>query len=57
MLGHLIRTEAEYKKYREFFEPMKNEPALARAIEIGLSEIKARLELIKKNKEDIQKMI
>ena len=57
VLGHLMRTEEEYKKYREFFGPMRSELALKRAIEIGLNEIKARLELIKKNREEIYRVI
>ncbi|MBQ7202140.1 M1 family metallopeptidase [Candidatus Saccharibacteria bacterium] len=48
-----VRTEEEYKKYRDFFEPMSDEPALARAIEIGKNEIEARLGLIKKDQEKV----
>lgn len=44
-----VRTEDEYKDYCEFFEPMSDEPALARAIEIGKNEITARLKLIQKD--------
>lgn len=44
-----VRTEDEFKKYCEFFEPMSDEPALARAIEIGKNEIAARLKLIQKD--------
>ena len=44
-----VRTEDEFKKYCEFFEPMSDEPALARAIEIGKNEIEARLKLIQKD--------
>ena len=43
------------KKYRDFFEPMSDEPALARAIEIGINEIEARLGLIKKDQEKVFK--
>ena len=57
VLGHLMRTEEEYAKYREFFEPMRGEPGLVRAIEIGLNEIKARLKLIEKNKRAVDEAI
>ena len=44
-----VKTKEEFKKWQEFFEPMKNDSALKRAIEIGKNEIKARLNLIKKD--------
>ncbi len=53
ILGHLMRTDDEYKKFKEFFEPMLSDPALKRAIEIGMNEIKARLELIRKYKQEV----
>ena len=57
VLGHLARTETEYEKFRSLFEPMQDDSALKRAIEIGSNEIKARLELIKKHKEEVIKTI
>ena len=44
--ANVIRTEREFKAWQEFFEPMRDNPALARAIEIGAKEIAARLKLI-----------
>ena len=41
-----VRTEEEFKKWREFFEPLANDPALTRAVEVGKNEITARLKLI-----------
>jgi len=41
-----VRTEAEYKAWRGFFDKFANDPALARAIEMGKNEITARLKLI-----------
>ncbi|MBR0479805.1 M1 family metallopeptidase, partial [Candidatus Saccharibacteria bacterium] len=52
-IANSIRTEEDFKEYREFFEAMRNDPALSRAIEIGESEIQARLELIKEDKEAV----
>ena len=40
------RTEAEFKAWREFFEPMREDMAIARAVTIGEKEIQARLQLI-----------
>ncbi len=52
-IANSIRTEEDFKEYREFFEAMRNDPALSRAIEIGESEIQARLELIREDKEAV----
>ena len=55
-----VRTEAEFKAWREFFEPMADDPALARAIEMGANEIRARLKLIAEDgdgvREELKKM-
>ena len=45
--ANVIRTEEGFRAWKEFFEPMRKDPALKRAIEIGEKEIAARLELIK----------
>ena len=45
-MANMVRTEGEYKEWKDFFGPMKNDPALNRAIKIGEKEIKARLKLI-----------
>ena len=44
-----IKTKEEFQKYLDFYEPLSDVPALARAIEMGKNEITARLELIKKD--------
>ena len=51
LIARVARTEEEFNQYCEFFEPMLGDPSLKRAVEIGINEIKARLELIKKNRE------
>ena len=53
LIARVSRTEEELKKYREFFGPMIKDPSLKRAIEIGLNEIEARVELIKKYRKDV----
>ena len=45
-MASAIRTKKEFEEYCEFFEPMEDEPALSRAIEMGKNEIEARLKLI-----------
>lgn len=52
-----IKTQADFDKYKEFFEPMADDPALARAIEVGKNEIRARLELIKADKKEVYKTL
>ena len=56
-VANVLRTEEEFKKYQEFFEPMKNDPALSRAIEIGMREIKARLKLIEEDRAAVYKAL
>lgn len=56
-IAHLARTEEEYSKYRNFFEPMMNDPSLKRAVEIGLNEIKARIALISKYRNEVFKAL
>ncbi len=51
--ANAIRTEEMYNKWLEFFEPMRKDFALKRAIEIGEREIRARLELISKDEEAV----
>ena len=48
--ANIIRTEKEFAAWQEFFSVKRKDPALSRAIEIGEKEIKARLELIKKDR-------
>ena len=52
-MANVIRTEEEYKVWREFFKPMQDDPALARAIKIGEKEIKARLKLVAADKKAV----
>ena len=47
-VAKLARSGVELDKYLEFFGPMRNEPALSRAIEIGENEIRARIKMIDK---------
>ena len=57
LVARLARTEEELARFTEFFGPMQNDPALSRAIEIGENEIKARIKLIKENKEKVKKAL
>ena len=50
-MANVVRSEDEYKQWRELFMPMKDDPALSRAIKIGDKEIKARLRLIEADKQ------
>ncbi len=56
-VANVLRTEEEFKEYQKFFEPMANDPALSRAIEIGLREIEARLKLIAADREAVIKTL
>ena len=45
-----LLTTDELNDFQQFFEPMENIPALARTIKLGITEISARVELIKRDK-------
>ena len=48
-----LLTPNELDDFRQFFEPMENIPALSRTIKLGITEISARVELIKRDKEAV----
>ena len=48
-----LLTTNELNDFRQFFEPMENIPALTRTIKLGITEISARAELIKRDKEAV----
>ena len=52
-----VRTEEEFKAWREFFEPMKGDLAVARAVEVGTNEIRAKLELIKNDQAEVYRVL
>ncbi len=52
----LITTE-QLKEYKDFFTPMQEIPALKRVIQLGTSEIEARIELIMRDSEAVHKKL
>ncbi len=52
-VARLARTKDELKDFVKFFGPMRRDPALARAIEIGENEIRARVKLIEKGRAEV----
>lgn len=44
-----LATKAQLDNYREFFTPLKDIPSLTRVIQLGISEIEARVELIERD--------
>ena len=55
--GVILRTEKQLQEFKEFFEPLKNDPSLTRAIEMGEREIAGRIALIKRDKTSIDKFL
>ena len=55
--ANLVRNEDEFKKWQKFFEPMSDDPAMARAIKIGKKEIAARLKLIEADKSAVYRAL
>ncbi len=56
-IAKLARTKVELDKYNEFFNPLRDDPALRRAILIGQKEISARVKLIARSKAEVEKVI
>ena len=52
-----LNTQQLLTEYRDFFTPLKSEPALTRAITLGLSEISARVELIKRDSDAVHEAL
>lgn len=52
-IANVVRTEREFAEYSEFFDKMKDDPAVARAVEVGKNEIRARLDLIEKDRDAV----
>ncbi len=48
--AQLLTTRQQLSEFREFFTPLLNDPSLARAINVGLNDIEARVELIESDK-------
>ena len=55
--GAILRTEKQLQEFKEFFEPLKSDPSLTRAIEMGEREIAGRVDLIKRDKTAIDKFL
>lgn len=49
-----LATRKQLKEYTEFFTPKMEVPALKRVIQLGISEIKARVELIERDCESVR---
>ena len=47
-------TQKQLEEYKTFFQPMLENPALSRAIKVGISEIEGRVELIERDKHTVQ---
>ncbi len=55
--GAILRTEKQLQEFKEFFNPLKSDPSLTRAIEMGEREIAGRVDLIKQDKTAIDKFL
>ena len=55
--ANVIRTQAEYEAWQEFFGSKRNDLALSRAIKIGEKEIKARLKLITQDQSSVLEVL
>ncbi|MBQ6414297.1 M1 family metallopeptidase [Candidatus Saccharibacteria bacterium] len=53
----VARTIEEFDEWKKFFQPMKDDSAVARAVMIGEKEIAARLKLIKEDQEAVRMVL
>lgn len=52
-----LSTKKQLAEYKEFFEPLRTVPELKRTIEMGINEIEARVELIERDKREVQEAL
>lgn len=52
--GSILRTKEYLEEFKEFFEPLKKDPSLTRAIEMGEKEIQGRINLIERDKKNVE---
>jgi aminopeptidase N len=52
-----LSSREQLKQYIDFFTPLKKEPALTRAIAMGISEIEGRVDLIERDGPDVIKAL
>ena len=53
----IFKTEERLAEYKAFFEPQLDDMAISRNISMGIKEIAARVELVKREKEAVEKAI
>ena len=46
--GNILASRQQLGEYQRFFTPLRNEPALTRVIDMGITDITARVELIER---------
>lgn len=55
--AHVFKTEQRLAEYKEFFEPQLSDLALSRNIRMGIKEIAARVDLIKREKAAVETVV
>ncbi|WP_142556898.1 M1 family metallopeptidase [Streptococcus mitis] len=55
--SHIFKTEQRLAEYKAFFEPQLSDLALSRNIRMGIKDIAARVELIKRDKATVEAVV
>lgn len=55
--AHVFKTEQRLAEYKEFFEPQLSDLALSRNIRMGIKDIAARVDLIKREKAAVETVV
>ena len=57
LVGQILRTKDELREFRTFFAPLRREPALRRAIDVGATDIAARAKWIARDRAAVVKKL
>ncbi len=49
----ILSTREQFNEYRAFFTPLRNNPSLVRAIDMGLLDLEGRIELLERDKTSV----
>lgn len=52
-----LTTREQLTEFREFFTPLRDQPALTRVIDLGMNEIQARIELLERDGEVVREKL
>ncbi len=55
--ANTLSNRKQYQEYREFFEPLQDNPILNRVIKIGIKELADRLDIVEKDQDEVCRVL